>query len=154
MKKLSSPYVVEVYRFHAEKHEYIMEYVDETLFKYISNNNTKLTHSERKNIVLQILKAFKYIHSQGLLHRDISLTNILIKKYESLNVVKIADFGLVKTEDSNLTSEHTEFKGSLNDHDLEVHGFKNYKITHETYALTRLIYFVMTGRTKVDKFNN
>lgn len=154
MKKLNSPYVVKVYRFDDEKQEYIMEYVDETLFKHIKTNNTKLTKSERKNIVNQILRAFEYIHSRGLLHRDISLTNILIKKYEELKVVKISDFGLVKMEDSNLSSTYTELKGSLNDSSLEVYGFKNYNVTHETYALTRLIYFVMTGRTKIDKFDN
>lgn len=154
MKMLNSPYVVEVYRFDDNKREYIMEYVDDTLLKYISVNNTKLRKGERKNIVLQILKAFEYIHSQNLLHRDISLTNILIKKYEGLNIVKISDFGLVKIQSSNLTSVDTELKGSLNDPDLDVYGFKNYKITHETYALTRVIYFVMTGRVKVEKFEN
>jgi tRNA A-37 threonylcarbamoyl transferase component Bud32 len=154
MKKLNSPYVVEVYRFDEEKLEYIMEYVDETLFKYITTNNAKLTKGERQNIVYQILKAFEYIHSRNLLHRDISLTNVLVKKYEGLNVVKIADFGLVKTPDSSLTSIYTELKGSLNDPELDVYGFKNYNMTHETYALTRLIYFVMTGRTKMEKFDN
>lgn len=154
MKKLSSPYVVEVYRFNDEKREYIMEYVDETIKEYISKNNTKFSKSDRHNIVFQILKAFEYIHNQGLLHRDISLTNVLVKKYEGLNVVKISDFGLVKTKESTLTSIDSKIKGSLNDPQLEVFGFKNYNIVHETYALTRLIYFVMTGRVKIDKFNN
>lgn len=154
MKKLNSPYVVEVYRFDDDKREYVMEYVDETLYKYINTNNTKLTKDNRKNIILQILRAFEYINSQGLLHRDISLTNILIKKYENLNVVKISDFGLVKTQCGNLTSIDTDVKGSLNDPYLGIYGFKNYKITHETYALTRVIYFVMTGRIKIEKFDS
>lgn len=154
MKKLNSPYVVEVYKFDDEKREYIMEYVDETIKAYISKNNTKLAKSDRQNIVFQILKAFEYIHSQDLLHRDISLTNVLVKKYEGLNVVKISDFGLVKTKESNLTSTDSEVKGSLNDPQLDVFKFKNYYIAHETYALTRLIYFVMTGKAKIDKFGD
>lgn len=100
------------------------------------------------------IKAFEYIHSQDLLHRDISLTNVLVKKYEGLNVVKISDFGLVKTKESNLTSTDSEVKGSLNDPQLDVFKFKNYYIAHETYALTRLIYFVMTGKAKIDKFGD
>lgn len=154
MKKLNSPYIVEVYRFDDDKHEYIMEYIDYTLYKYITTNNNKLTKVERKNIALQILKAFEYIHSKEILHRDISLTNILVKKYDNLNVIKISDFGLVKIQDSNLTSLDTEVKGSLNDPYLKVYGFKNYNIAHETYALTRIIYFVMTGRIQVEKFDN
>lgn len=153
MKKLSSPYVVEVYRFDKEKREYIMEHVDETIKQYIEKNNNKLSKGDRKNIVNQILRAFQYIHSQGLLHRDISLTNILVKKYEGLSIVKISDFGLVKTRESTLTSLDSEIKGSLNDPQLEVFGFKNYVIGHEIYALTRLIFFVMTGRTRIENID-
>ncbi|WP_235828975.1 hypothetical protein [Anaerosacchariphilus polymeriproducens] len=66
---------------------------------------------------------------------------------EDVVVVKIADFGLVKLPDSQLTSINTEFKGYFNDPELVVEGFNSYGILHETYALTRLIYFVMTGKT-------
>lgn len=81
------------------------------------------------------------------------MSNILLKQYENgLLVVKLADFGLVKLKDSQLTSEDTEFKGSLNDPNLEVKGeFKNFGIEHEIYALTRLIYFIMTGRKTIEK---
>lgn len=45
-------------------------------------------------------------------------------------------------------------KGSLNDPKLEILGFNNYEIRHETYALTRIVYFVMTGKTKLETFKN
>ncbi|MDQ0230277.1 protein kinase domain-containing protein [Metabacillus malikii] len=153
MKKLKSPYIIEVYNFDEENNQYVMEYADETLDDFIQKNNTKLDVNERVNLVRQILQAFIYINSKGILHRDISTKNILIKKYEGLNVVKVSDFGLVKIPDSTLTSKNTEFKGSLNDPKLEVIGFDNYEVRHETYALTRLIYFVMTGRRTLGSFN-
>ncbi len=85
------------------------------------------------------------------MHRDISINNILLKQYDNLLVVKISDFGLVKLKDSDLTSLNTEYKGSLNDPKLNiVGGFKNYQIHHETYALTRLIYFILTGKVRID----
>ena len=155
MAKLKSPYIVDVFSFDEERFQYTMEYMDETLYDYIIDNNTKLTKNNRKALVYQILKALEYIHSKGLLHRDISLKNVLLKKYEDIIVVKISDFGLVKLKESDLTSMSTEFKGSLNDPDLAMYGeFKNYNIRHETYALTRLVYFVMTGKTKIDKFDD
>lgn len=154
-KKLNSPYVVEVYNFIEEKHEYIMEYMDKTLEKYILENNSKISYLERINIVMQVLKAFKYIHSKGVLHRDISTKNILIRIYEDVVVIKISDFGLVKLPESDLTRQGTEIKGSLNDHyNLEIVGFDNYKMRHETYALTKLIYFIMTGRTSLERYDN
>lgn len=150
MKKLHSPYVVEVYCFDEKKNHYIMEYMDYSVAKYIEKNNTTLSKEKRKALGKQILKAFEYIHSKGLLHRDISPQNVLIKEYEDTMVVKIADFGLVRLLQSELTSTQTEFKGSLNDPALDLEGFRNYEIRHETYALTRLLYFVMTGKRKLE----
>ncbi len=154
MKKLNSPYIVDVFSFDEAHRQYVMEFMDDTLYDYVMINNCKLTPANRKALVAQILKAFDYIHSKGLLHRDISLKNVLLKKHEDVIVVKISDFGLVKLDESNLTSTLTEFKGSLNDPQLKVCGFANYKIQHETYALTWLIYFVMTGRTTMKKFES
>ena len=157
MKKANSPYILEVYNYNKDDNSYIMEYANITLFKYIEQNNTKLDLSERIGIINQIFKAFEYIHQNIGLHRDISTTNILLKIYDNdLLVVKISDFGLIKLKNSTLTSDNTDFKGSLNDPKLNiVGGFKNYSIEHETYALTRLIYFIVTGKTIIDnKFRN
>ncbi len=155
MKKLKSPYILEVYTFDEDQNHYIMEYADETLYDYIIQNNTKLNMLERKNIISQIFKSFEYIHNSIGLHRDISPTNILLKHYDNLVVIKVSDFGLVKIKDSNLTDDNTEFKGSLNDPKLNViGGFKNYSIKYETYALTRLIYFIITGRKVIRDFKN
>ncbi|MBQ8901752.1 MAG: protein kinase family protein [Bacilli bacterium] len=151
MKELKSPYVLEVYRYNDSKNQYIAEYADETIYDYIYHNNSKITLNERKNIIYQIFKAFNYIHSRGYLHRDISLTNVLLIHYDDVIVVKISDFGLVKEDNSNLTSIDSEVKGSLNDSNLTVIGFKNYSIVYETYALTRLILFILTGKTNLDK---
>ena len=153
MQEFSSPYILEVYCYNEEKNEYIMEYMDFTLNSYIEKYNSSLSTMHRKSIVLQILKAFDYIHSKGRLHRDISPKNILIKKYEDILVVKIADFGLVKIPDSTLTTTNTEFKGYFNDPSLIVDGFNTYSILHEIFALTRVVYYVMTGKTNIDSIS-
>lgn len=154
MKNLNSPYIVEVYRIDEKNMEYLMEYMDETLEQYIDKNNTKLNMNSRVMFVRQILRAFKYIHSKGVLHRDISTKNILVKKYEDTVVLKVSDFGLVKVQNSELTRKGTEIKGSLNDHkSLEILGFENFRIEHETYAITKLIYFIMTGKETLEKYN-
>lgn len=150
LKELKSPYILEVYSYNEEKNEYYAEYADQTLYDFINNNNN-ITNDIRINIVYQLFKAFSYIHRKGYLHRDISLTNVLLKKYDEVIIVKISDFGLVKEKNSNLTSTDSDVKGSLNDSNLAIVGFKNYSIEYETYALTRVIYFVMTGKTNLEK---
>lgn len=154
MKELKSPYVLEVYRYDDEKKEYYAECANQTLYDYISKNNDKIKAETRKSIAYQVFKAFSYIHSKGYLHRDISLTNILLINYDDVIVVKISDFGLVKEKESNLTSIDSEVKGSLNDNYLSIIGFKNYSIEYETYALTRLILFIMTGKKNIEKIEN
>lgn len=154
MKGLNSPYIVEVFGYIEKKKEYTLEFMDISLHNYIMDNNTKLSFLERKKIVNQIIKAFSYIHSKQLLHRDISPNNILLKLYDDVIVVKISDFGLVKLPESNLTSANTKLKGCFNDPNLSFEGFENYEMVHETYALTRLLYFVMTGKTRTDKVKN
>jgi len=154
MRDLNSPYIVDVYRYLDKSNEYIMEHMDMTLDGYITTNNAKLTIAQRRNIGNQILKAFSYIHSKGLLHRDVSPKNVLIKKYDDVLVVKISDFGLVRIADSTLTSANTEFKGYFNDPSLLIEGFDKYSILHETYALTRLLSYVMTGKTRTDKITD
>lgn len=88
------------------------------------------------------------------MHRDISPKNVLLKKYQD-EVVGTADFGLVKTVDSQLTSLETEVRGYFNDvSSLSTEGFKNYNKQYEYYALSKLIYFVLTGRYKnMNKFD-
>ena len=154
MKSMNSPYILKVYRYEENNNEYYAEFVDETLYDYIIRNNNKISIEKRKNIAYQIFKAFSYIHSKELLHRDISLTNVLIKHYDNSDIIKISDFGLVKEKDSNLTTTESDIKGSLNDSNLSVIGFKNYSMEYETYALTRLILFVMTGKTNLEKIKD
>lgn len=155
MKELKSPYVLEVYRYDDNKNEYYMEYGDETLKKFVEKNNTTLSVKIRRGIAFQIFRGFSYIHSKGYLHRDISFTNILLQHYENdMNIVKISDFGLVKLQQSDLTSFGSEIKGSLNDSNLQFVGFGSYNMEYETFALTRLIYYVMTGRHNLENIKN
>ncbi|MFS0722261.1 serine/threonine protein kinase [Paenibacillus sp. 1P07SE] len=150
LKNLDSPFIIKAYRYDDEENEYVMELADDTLEDFIlKRHNNNLNLETRRYLVIQLLRAFEYIHSKGLLHRDISYTNILVKNYDDgQTLLKVSDFGLVKRPDSTLTRKGTEIKGSLNDiTDLTAIGFENYEIRHETYALGQVIYFIVTGRS-------
>ena len=155
MKSINSPYVLEVYRLDKNKNEYFMEFADFSLYDFILKNNQKLNFMIRRKLCLQIIRAFEVFDRIEVLHRDISPKNVLLKKYQDEVVVKIADFGLVKTVDSQLTSLETEVRGYFNDvSSLSTEGFKNYNKQYEYYALSKLIYFVLTGRYKnMNKFD-
>ena len=80
--------------------------------------------------------------------------NIMIKTFDDMTVVKVCDFSLVKHPNSDLISIDTVLKGCYNDPDLNIEGFRNYTVIHETYALTRLIAFILTGRATADRIQD
>jgi tRNA A-37 threonylcarbamoyl transferase component Bud32 len=145
LKGLSFPYVVEVYEYDRERNEYKMEYCNETLRKYIARRNSNLGFASRKRIALQFLYGINYIHRQDLLHRDISLQNVLLKVYDSGAVlVKLSDFGLVKNRGSDLTRTGTDMRGTIRDPVLT--SFKEYAVVNEIYSLGWVLSYIFYGR--------
>lgn len=96
LRKLSHPHIVNVVETVESTANLwiIMEYAEGgELFKRI----TELNHfSERSaaRIVKQVLKAVHYMHSYGVVHRDLKLENILLTSTAEDASVKVADFGL------------------------------------------------------------
>ena len=154
MHQLSSPYVVEVYRFDNSSFEYVMECMDYTLESYLKSNGNRLSIGARKSLALQFLRGMGYLHSRNVLHRDISPRNALIRCYDDVTVLKLSDFGLAKLEESTLTTSNTEFKGRFNDPALRAQGFATYGMQHEVYAMTLMLYHILTGRTNISAERN
>lgn len=145
MKELSFPYVVEVYQYNEERNEYRMEFCDDTLRDYIKKRNANLAFALRKRIALQFLYGINYLHAKGLLHRDISLQNVLLKVFhDGAVLVKLSDFGLVKDQTSTFTRTQTEMRGTIRDPLL--HDFKNYGVLNEMYAVGWVLSYIFTGR--------
>jgi len=148
MKKLSFPYVVQVYRYNDERNEYRMEYCDTTLRDYISKKNSTLKFGTRKRIALQFLYGVNYLHVNHYLHRDISLQNTLLKVYgESAVLVKLSDFGLVKDPSKNFTHTQTAMKGTYRDPLLA--SFKDYAAVNEMYSIAWVLAYIFTGKERL-----
>jgi len=148
MKKLSFPYVVQVYKYNDDRNEYRMEYCDTTLREYIGKRNGTLTFGTRKRIALQFLYGINYLHAKGYLHRDISLQNTLLKVYgESAVLVKLSDFGLVKDLSKDFTHTRTDMKGTHRDPLLA--SFKEYAVVNEMYSIAWVLAYIFTGKEKL-----
>ena len=96
MKKISKcPFVVRVFEtFETERHYCIvMEYICAGDLLSFIKKRTKLPEATAKFLFRQIIVALQFIHSKGIIHRDIKLDNILI---DLDNKIKLCDFGVSK----------------------------------------------------------
>ena len=58
-------------------------------------------------MLYQIFKGYRFLQSinQDFIHRDLALDNLLFKVVDGRIIVKIADFGISKTDDMIQTSK-------------------------------------------------
>jgi serine/threonine protein kinase len=74
------------------------------LFNYLEKREFKITEDKARQIAHMIASALYYLHSYGIVHRDLKLENILMVDSANDSELKIVDFGLSKILGPNETS--------------------------------------------------
>lgn len=80
----------------------VFPYMDHDLAGLLENERVKLSPSQIKLYMKQLLEGTEYMHRNRILHRDMKAANLLISNNGSL---KIADFGLARAFDPNLVRD-------------------------------------------------
>ncbi|XP_026462498.1 serine/threonine-protein kinase Nek8-like [Ctenocephalides felis] len=96
LAKLSHPNIIGYHETFYNDHSVfiVMEYASKgTLSSYLTSKTIKLPEMEVLHILSQIAMGVQYIHSKGILHRDLKCENIFLS---AGLVVKIGDFGISK----------------------------------------------------------
>jgi len=100
--RLVHPRIVQIYDYgEDDDNAYIvMELVNgKTLHEHLSQE-VSYEVREAGEIIRQILDGIGYAHSEGVVHRDLKLSNVLINKDGR---IKIGDFGIARIDSSSLT---------------------------------------------------
>ena len=96
---------------HAKLPWLVMELMDISLKsfleKYVRN---KVPHHFKLSILVDIAQGLEFLHSQDIVHRDLSSNNVLLTKHL---VAKIADLGVAKVIQDNKMNTQTQTPGTL-----------------------------------------
>ena len=97
--RLTHPNIVTAYDAgEAHKLHYLaMEFVDGKDLSYIVTRNGPLSIDQAMYCVAQAARGLHYAHQQGIIHRDVKPSNLLVDRH---SVVKILDMGLARLTDS------------------------------------------------------
>jgi predicted Ser/Thr protein kinase len=148
--RLEHPNVVQVHDVGEEEgiHYISMQYIEGKSLDGILKEKKKLSVNEALSITKRVAVALSAAAKLGIVHRDIKPHNILLSKD---GVVKVADFGLAKDEDSNRSiSEPGVVMGTP--YYMSPEQAKGEKVDHRSdiYSLGATLYHMLTGRRLFD----
>ena len=125
----------------------VMEYLEGETLKERLDRENKLDEQESVRITVEILRALKKVHSQGIIHRDISPENVFLTKDGK---VKLLDFGAARYA----TAEHSKSlsvllkPGYAPEEQYRSKG--NQGPWSDVYAVGAVLYKMLTGKTPED----
>jgi serine/threonine-protein kinase len=147
MARLQHPNVVQVYAADSAGgvNYAAIEFIDGRSMQGWMNELKQLDVGDALHVVLVCADALKHAHDQNMIHRDIKPDNILVT---SKGVVKVADFGLAKAldEDVSMTQSGTGLGTPLYMAPEQARNAKHVDKRTDIYALGSTLYYFLTGK--------
>jgi len=146
LKVCKHPNVVQLYDvFEDRKNIFIiMELIQgEDLYEYLDKRDFKLPDIRVKQIAYSLSLGLNYLHTYGIMHRDIKLQNIMMTNNTDAAEPKLVDFGFAKILGPAVFEN--EYFGSQGYVAPEVIVKANYWIQIDVWSLAVVIYALYTG---------
>ena len=88
----------------------VMDYLGQSLEEMLNICNRKFSLKTTLMIGLEMLKLIQFIHSRGVLHRDIKPDNFLVGRGSHQDKIYMIDFGLAKRYLSKDSETHIPYR--------------------------------------------
>ena len=159
--QLMHPNTVEIYDFGRTRDGqpyYVMEYLEGVTLSELVAETGALPPGRAVHVLRQVAAALREAHQRGLVHRDVKPDNVMLCRRGEDDVVKLLDFGLVKSLEREQTRDITK--------QLRVLGTPRYMAPErivnpsdadgrsDIYAWGAVAYFLLTGKPVFDGAND
>ncbi|NXJ06115.1 PLK4 kinase, partial [Odontophorus gujanensis] len=147
--QLKHPSILELYNYF-EDSNYVYLILEMChngeMSRYIKNRKKPFSEDEARHFLHQITTGMLYLHSHGILHRDLTLSNILLTS--NMNV-KIADFGLA-TQLKMPHEKHYTMCGTPNYISPEIATRSPHGLESDVWSLGCMFYTLLIGKPPFD----
>jgi len=145
---LQHPNVVAVYDRGAYDGTYYiaMEYLEGRSLKQIVHEESPMDPARAIDYTLQILRAAKFAHSRGIIHRDFKPQNVIV---DAEDRVKVTDFGIARAGASDMTQTGSIMGTAqyLSPEQAQGHAVGP---TSDIYSIGIILYELLAGRVPFD----
>ena len=144
LNTLQHPNIVEIFEVHEDQDKvYLVMELERggELFDRIIEKGS-YTEKDAAEVVKQILSAVGYMHSKGVVHRDLKAENLLFRTNESNSKIMISDFGLSTMQ--NIDSMQSTC-GTLGYVAPEVLSKKPYGKSVDVWSIGVITYILLCG---------
>ena len=152
---LSHPAIPKLFeRFnHGKFHYSVMEFIEgESLEEKVKQTSKGLPEADVLKLAEQVFAVLKYIHSQGVVHRDLKPDNVLIRKNGRISLI---DFGIAKNFRTGFGTRHLARAASSYYSSPEQYragkGYTDFK--SDIYSIGAVLYFIATGIEPCDSLS-
>jgi serine/threonine-protein kinase len=145
--QLNHPYILKLVPVENKSRPYIaMEYLEGQTLSELLKSVKPLPEPDAVKIASRVCEALEYMHSKGVIHRDLKPQNIMLCNDGS---IRIMDFGIARSQASRRLT-FVGFTPAMGTPDYmapeQVRGSRGDQRT-DTYALGAILYEMSTGET-------
>ncbi|KAF6306903.1 polo like kinase 4 [Rhinolophus ferrumequinum] len=147
--QLKHPSILELYNYF-EDNNYVYLVLEMChngeMNRFLKNRRKPFSENEARQFMHQIITGMLYLHSHGILHRDLTLSNLLLTR--NMNI-KIADFGLA-TQLKMPHEKHYTLCGTPNYISPEIATRSAHGLESDVWSLGCMFYTLLIGRPPFD----